>query len=710
MATPDWLEGYAKQQGWGDAPQQPDPKDIAELQAYADTFGPKQPKPEDIADLQGTAATLEQPSPIVDPDLSQKPPPAGYENSGGHWERDDDGSVNFYTPPEDDPSIAQTFTEKNKTDKGGKKPNVELAFKIPGTDVDTDALKQGARALWGATLPTSVSNPGPAVEGLSAAKKAGLVQGLASGDPGKTLDAINAGANASAQTPNQFGTKNDSYPEYGPKNPADIDPATGQPRKTAQEEPEPTAPQGHWVNGQWVRTVSPTALGMEGKLELQRGEHAANEADAARAMSLERERIYNQRTAEIQAQVDAARAEQMRTAAARDKADKDYDHAQQVASEAKIDTSKIFSDGGKAAAILGVALGAVGSAILKTPNEAADLVKSHIEHELSAQKTNAANARDTANNAWARLRAATGSAQQADNLYRIAALQTYQAKLDEMNAGPQQRAAIDSALEQAKDTQQARALQFRLQTEKYSPGYMVGGVAPAGGAEADPEKVVQMGHESVGGYAPNTRLVFGKKDDAAAVTDQMQAYGIVQKARDRIAQLEKANPVDIYRPGSEAYEDAKQIRLQAVTQVGHLNGVKKLPIFDAENMNDALDTHMYNAVTGASATHRMDTYLRNAKDALDESVQTRAPEVVRRHLDVNQRGEVTPGNHYTGENIQRAAPPPGFHVRDKGVGTQERAPLQYKPEIRHVTETPGKGKKKKSETVTGVEPEEDEEP
>lgn len=649
--TPDWLEGYAKQQGWGDAPQ-PDPKDVAELQAYADTFAPKQPSGADVADLQGTAAALDQPSPIVDNDAAQ---PSGTAHAMADF------------------SLPESWTEKGK--------------------VALDALKQ-TTGLAG--VSNTAQQPDPqAPQWLKDAALKNM------GEHGANIDAQ--------------GGFEDVRKDAAQKSSAeDIAKRQAEAKSTPVDDAAPAASQGHWVNGQWVRTVSPTALGMEGKLERERGEHAGDEADAARALAMQREQIYNKRSAELQAQQDAARVEQQRQQIARDKAEKDYDHAAQLSQAAKVDPDNFWahkSTGARMMAILGVALGAVGSSMTHTPNDALEMIKSGMEHDLEAQKLNAQNAQKGTENAWQKLRAATGSAQQADNLYRVAALQTVQGQLDELNAGPQQRAGIDAALKQAQDQQQARALQFRLQTEKYSPGYMTGGGA-AGGAEADPEKVVQMGHESVGGYAPNTRLVFGKKEDAAAVTDQMQAYGIVQKARNAIADLEKKNPLAIYTPGSEAYEDAKQIRLQAVTQIGHLNGVKKLPIFDAEHLNDALDTHMYNAAIGAGATHRMDTYLQNAKDALDESVQTRAAEVVRRHLDVNQRGEVTPGNHYTGENIERHAMPKSMKVvggTGAATGTRELAPVQYKPEVRHVTETPGKGKKKGTSAVTSTEPEEDDE-
>jgi len=270
---------------------------------------------------------------------------------------------------------------------------------------------------------------------------------------------------------------------------------------------------------------------------------------------------------------------------------------------------------------------------------------------------------------------------------------------------------VDAALDQAKDQQQAKALQFRLATERYSPGYMVGG-APVGGADADAGNVVQLNHQ-FGAYAPDTHLAFKNAGDAAAVKDQLMAYGIMQKARDHIAQLEQENPVDIYNPTSQAHSDLQQYINGVAGQIGHLQGVKKLPIFDAENIVGSLTPSMWNAAVGATATHRADTMLQTARDTIEESINTRNPEVTKRHLEVDQRGQVSPGEHYTGADVERLPYPKGWK-RTLGthdytdMGTREMAPQPQRPEIRHVVKTPGKGKAKATTTVTGTEePEED---
>ena len=649
MATPDWLQQYANQQGW-DAPQ-PDPKDVDALQAYADSFGgPQQPAQSDIDDLQGTAAALNTPSPITDNDPGA---PGNPQQGGAH------GMLDF--------SIPQSWVDKGKKVAGA----VQQLTGVNGLVNETKGLDK-------------------AVDDAAAKEHQKLL------DSGK-------GVNASELAPwNRGQAASTPYPVAGTGN---VHGDMGSSGEGTDAEPQPSP--GHWVNGQWVRTVSPGALGDESDLETNRELHARTEADRAGQLAWQREQIYNRRSAELKAQQDAAHQEMQRQNLAREKAEDDYEHASKLASQAKIDPNLIFHDGGSGVlAGLGAALGAFGAAITHSPNFAQETINKQIEASLEAQKASAANAQKGADNAWQKLKLATGSAQQADNLYRIAALQSAQGQLDELNAGPQQRTQIDAALDQALDTQKAKALQFRLATEKYAPGYMTGG-APTGGASTDDTKVVQLTHD-IGGFRSNTRYSFKTEKDAEEARKMMTAFGVIQRARDKMAALEKANPVDIYRPGSQAHSDAETIRLNAISSVGGIKGLPKLPIFDAQKFDEALTPSMWNAATGASATHRMDTYLQNARDEVEEHLQASAPELVHRHLNVNQRGEVTPGHHYTGEDIERKPMPKGFTVRDKGTGTSEGAPLQYKPEIRHVTETGGTGKGKKGSTVTDVEPEEDE--
>lgn len=782
MTTPDWLQQYAQQQGFDDAPaEQPNPTDVSALEQYANSFAPQQPSAPDVSDLQSAAdyydALAKTPAAIQPtPDNATYAPPPAPDTAtpkpsvlladaipDQHSTSAQDAVKAKYLAlfkqfPANGTAqqkainkamVSQYETELNaaraediKTDYATLKtaqtpqgkaapPGQQKAGPTASNDIPIGAAA-GAAGIMGAGLPIPnlLANPqqvaGPYLNGAS--------QQIASGVR-NAIDDPSTIPNAARKTNDELVHVARALPPVGVnlithgldtadlaqrKADAERTKKLGAPDVQGSAAPQaegsatPPQPQGHWVNGQWVRTVSPTALGMEDKLELQRSEHAMNEADAARDLVTQRQQIYNQRSAELQAQADQARAEAQRRQTAQDKAQQDYDAAAKLSASAKIDPDRFWAErgtGARVAAILGSALGAFGASMLHEQNQVPALINDAIERDLQAQKQNAANAKNTTDNAWQKLRLATGSAQQADNLYRLAALQATQGKLDELNAGPQQRAQLDAALQQAKDTQQAKALQFRLMTEKYSPGYMVGG-APAGGADADAGNVVQLNHQ-FGAYAPDTHLAFKNAADAQSVKDQLTAYGIMQKARDHIAQLEQENPLDLYRPGSQANSDMQQYINSVAGQIGHLQGVKKLPIFDAENIVNSLTPSMMNAAIGASATHRADTMLQSARDTIEESINTRNPEITRRHLDVDQHGQIAPGEHYTGADVERQPMPRGFHTvggTSAGAGTREAAPQPQRPEIRHVVNTPGKGKKKGSSTVTSVEePDDDEE-
>ena len=408
--------------------------------------------------------------------------------------------------------------------------------------------------------------------------------------------------------------------------------------------------------------------------------------------------------------------------------DKLADITKQIQSR-KLDDHQLFLLPGAAGSFfsaIGQALGAGAAARLGGANHAADYVKNRAAQLVNDQKLQLEQDRgklDTQNNLVAQMRKQFGDDELGDQAAKIALLERGKVHTDEIAYANKGREVGANAAAMSADLNKQiasdhiafnrMAQDSTVRKDLMTKGQMVGGPpANAGeGADAGDETVVTLPHEA-GGYAPGTRLRFSTKDQAIEARDRLTAYGIAQRVRNHIAQLEQDNPNNLYNPISKAHNALEWEISQAAGQIGHLQGVKKLPIFDAENVQRNLTPSWTNRFFGASATDRADNFLKMAKDPVEESLLVGSPELARRHLSVDQHGQVTPGNHYTGANIQPRNLPKGFAPVGKtspGVGTKEMPALNYKPEVRHVVTTPGKGKKKATTTETSVEPEEDDE-
>lgn len=481
------------------------------------------------------------------------------------------------------------------------------------------------------------------------------------------------------------------------------------------EQPPPPPPQPTIIPEQWRRTISPEDVSEEERLAGQRVV-STNQAEQRRAQAQQAmQQGLADRTAYFQGQQQAQADEIKRLELARDNARQDFDVADKLAQQAKIDPQRFWHDRGTGSHILaslGVALGAFGSALTHTPNTAMEIVNHAIDNDIKAQEADMAQKNRTRETALQRLREQTGDLTSAKALYRDAALQAVQSKLGELGGG-QQAAELANLAQQQRDQIRAGHLDFRIKTTQHIPAQVVG-MPAQGGAEGSSENGFML-PEEMGGFPANTRLIATGKKSAEDLRNVAVANGVIQEMARKVAAIEAANPYDIYRPGSKARVDAEAEIKAALGKVGALQGQNKLPIVDVEMWKDQLLPHgmMDNlgAATGASATisDRAQSMARVADREAGITFRTHAVEQARRHLTVDQRGQVTPGVHYTGEDVEKKPMPKSFRVQLPANVAPERAPLQYQPEIRHVITTPGKGKGKPTETRTVTEPEEDDE-
>jgi hypothetical protein len=252
------------------------------------------------------------------------------------------------------------------------------------------------------------------------------------------------------------------------------------------------------VGGGWARTDSPEIIAQQQQLADQRHElNAQNELDARLANQKYAE-FYAAQTAKRQADEEQARQQQLVAQRARARADSDYQAAQKVAAEAKIDPDKIYgpNGGGRVLAALGVGLGAFGAGLTHSPNDALDMLKSRIESSMAAQKAEMNSKHKTADNAYKRLLDATGDEKSADSAFRQAGYATAASQAEELDTGAKDT-QLGMGLRNLQQQEAQSNFDYRRATTGRVQQQVVGGIPKAVQDEAD-----KISNESKGTVTP----------------------------------------------------------------------------------------------------------------------------------------------------------------------------------------------------------------
>lgn len=449
----------------------------------------------------------------------------------------------------------------------------------------------------------------------------------------------------------------------------------------------------HYVGGGFARTISPTAQAMaEDALGEPRQRELSDQEVNARLFNQQAIAQAGQQAGAAYAEQERARAERARTQAVMQKHQDDLDAANKAYQAAQIDPNRLFknrSTGDNIMSAIGVALGAFGASINHTPNFALEIVNKAIDGDIEAQKAELAKKGQGAQNALSQLRESTGSYENADNAYRLAALQYAKSKADELNAK-----GTDTALQQQLGNQieqlKLQNLQHREATERYVPPQLIGGTP--GVSDAEREKTVQLPVE-MGGYPAGTRLIANDPKSAEKLRTAAEGYSILSSLSQQVKALEKQYGSDIYVEGSKGNNAYMSLVTNAVSQAGHVNAVAKQPIVDTDMLREQLTPHGYNALgIGPSVSDRFNAAVNAYKSSSDAFLKAEAPEVAHRYVGVTPSGRVVPGAEYTGDAPMPRAMPKGFTpVGGTGSSSPSGRVLQQKPDVRRIPEPAPKG-------------------